>query len=1114
MKASTEKTATSTSTTATQTPQEPFFGKKGGDGFFESAPQGNSPFIQAKLTVNQPGDIYEQEADRVAEQVVQRLAMSSPEPASPLLSTAGKSPAPIQTKCADCEQEEQVQRKEEEGPEEHEEIMRKVDSTSPAQPLADIQMKCADCEQEEQIQRKEEGPEEQEEIMRQTESASPSSPGDEAGSDFSTRLQSSKGGGSPLPENTRADMESALGTDLSGVRIHTGSEAAGMSKDINAQAFTHGSDVYFNDGKFDAGSSDGKRLLAHELVHVGQQGGSGGQNIHRKLNQEVDDPSKNKSFIKISPTTIGETRTSNAVLKEKPEKEFKDSDIYLNPGEHITLLYESIEWYYIGIKNANATLNGYIEKIYVNNFITLADVAIRPPIYYEQVNQMVANNDNAFLNGLFYDFENTKTINRMRVFDSNEQRLTLENPILLDRLRSLLSKEDFEYATATWPALNLKGDISKSIKKPSKENSTRTVEKPFSFDKEWPSLSASDADRLKKLGTFTSAYHAKETNNKDTFLTEIEKLGFKGKDSQNEYQLELESLTKTLYEYTEICAVVMARKSIDASEKILTSGMGEYNDQSNAQNLINELAKTKDDYLAIQEIKKIPNTDALMHYTRDLQFNSAIHSWRAKLAPQFPIMLDENIDIEEMYEDYVEGNKDASLLKIFLLETIDDRYLNIRETKENLKENPSIVWKLDDLMTRTIEQAHLNGWIYKTLIDKKIKDENSPVADIVLGVISFGLSVLAFFSGPFAPLLFGASALIGSYITNKMYSDYDLKHNAHNIAHDQALALTSDDPSFAWIVVGMLGIGMDIGGVTAALGLFRPVIVNIKYYSQIKKIMKEAEEIADILEAEGKMLVGREVFLKGIRQIAREHYFKIELLVDEIKSMTPGERIMDRFFSEYSDLFEVTGGKMNPKVQEIFDTIQMLESQRVANPDKVASQIPLLTEKLEGMKISAEIRGLSKSIPIDRIGADRNVAFADHFITVLSQDSKPLGQINGRTIGISTKSTAYDEVDKFDKFAGFIKFAPIPENRVFINMIPGAEFDSEVKILEKFVKQISELMAKPIKLGDEFKNVTGDVLLFSEKQPCPSCQPIIKSFQKMFPNVRVKVVWAYEKTIR
>ncbi len=229
MKTSTEKSATTTSTTATQPTQEPFFGKKGGDGFFDNAQQGNAPFIQAKLTINQPGDIYEQEADRVADQVVQRLAMPSSQPATPLSSTTARSPEAIQTKCADCEQEEKLQRKEEEGPEESEEIQRKENAASPAQP------------------------------------------GDEAGSDFSSRLQSSKGGGSPLPENTRTDMESALGADLSGVRIHTGSEAAGMSKTINAQAFTHGSDVYFNEGKFDAGSTDGKRLLAHELVHTVQQ---------------------------------------------------------------------------------------------------------------------------------------------------------------------------------------------------------------------------------------------------------------------------------------------------------------------------------------------------------------------------------------------------------------------------------------------------------------------------------------------------------------------------------------------------------------------------------------------------------------------------------------------------------------------------------------------------------------------------------------------------------------------------------------------------------------------------------------------------------------------------
>ncbi|HVI43439.1 MAG TPA: DUF4157 domain-containing protein, partial [Chitinophaga sp.] len=88
------------------------------------------------------------------------------------------------------------------------------------------------------------------------------------------RLQHTKGAGTPLPSDTRSAMESSMGADFSNVRVHTGSEAASLSNDLQAQAFTHGSDIYFNEGKFDAASSTGRHLLAHELTHTVQQGAS------------------------------------------------------------------------------------------------------------------------------------------------------------------------------------------------------------------------------------------------------------------------------------------------------------------------------------------------------------------------------------------------------------------------------------------------------------------------------------------------------------------------------------------------------------------------------------------------------------------------------------------------------------------------------------------------------------------------------------------------------------------------------------------------------------------------------------------------------------------------
>ncbi|MGV3604189.1 MAG: DUF4157 domain-containing protein [Dyadobacter fermentans] len=100
---------------------------------------------------------------------------------------------------------------------------------------------------------------------------------------FENQLNNSKGGGSPMPESVKSEMESGFGHDFSDVRLHTGSNAVQMSRDMQAQAFTHGNDIYFNENKYNPGSRDGKRLLAHELTHTVQQGGG----VQKKLVQKA-----------------------------------------------------------------------------------------------------------------------------------------------------------------------------------------------------------------------------------------------------------------------------------------------------------------------------------------------------------------------------------------------------------------------------------------------------------------------------------------------------------------------------------------------------------------------------------------------------------------------------------------------------------------------------------------------------------------------------------------------------------------------------------------------------------------------------------------------------------
>lgn len=82
------------------------------------------------------------------------------------------------------------------------------------------------------------------------------------------RLDSSKGSGRRLSAVVRKTMEQRFGIDFSQVKVHTGTDAVQMNKALNSQAFTYGNNIFFNQGKYNTSSREGKSLLAHELTHT------------------------------------------------------------------------------------------------------------------------------------------------------------------------------------------------------------------------------------------------------------------------------------------------------------------------------------------------------------------------------------------------------------------------------------------------------------------------------------------------------------------------------------------------------------------------------------------------------------------------------------------------------------------------------------------------------------------------------------------------------------------------------------------------------------------------------------------------------------------------------
>lgn len=175
-----------------------------------------APQVQAKLTIGQPKDKYEQEADRVADEV-----MRMPKP--------------------------RVQRQEE--PEEEEILQTKG-------------------------------------RKGQTPKVTP---------DLESHIQSLKGTGQFLPKSVRNFFEPRFGHDFDKVRIHTNSEAAKLSRAMNAKAFATGRNIVFGPGQYAPEATAGKRLLAHELTHVVQwsnkrdrtpvESGTQSTRVSRKVNE-------------------------------------------------------------------------------------------------------------------------------------------------------------------------------------------------------------------------------------------------------------------------------------------------------------------------------------------------------------------------------------------------------------------------------------------------------------------------------------------------------------------------------------------------------------------------------------------------------------------------------------------------------------------------------------------------------------------------------------------------------------------------------------------------------------------------------------------------------------
>ncbi len=231
--------------------------------------------IQAKLKVGQPNDIYEQEANRVADAVM-RMPVSG-----------------IQQKPA----------------------WNSADSPSSSDKdfEEDVLQAEALCNQISPIIQRQNGSPEEEETFQPERGSGQSL---DVSSDVESKIKSLKDNGHPLPESVRSYFEPRFGMDFTQVRVHTDEKAAEMCRVLNAKAFTKGQEVVFGAGQYEPTTS-GKRLLAHELAHVVQQ--SSRKTLYRKA-----DTARQKKKIRLKRKKTIPLRAYPFLQKVLNEKEKSD----------------------------------------------------------------------------------------------------------------------------------------------------------------------------------------------------------------------------------------------------------------------------------------------------------------------------------------------------------------------------------------------------------------------------------------------------------------------------------------------------------------------------------------------------------------------------------------------------------------------------------------------------------------------------------------------------------------------------------------------------------------------------------------------------------------------
>lgn len=828
--------------------------------------------VQAKLKISQPNDKYEQEADRIAEQV-----MHMPEP------TVQQKPL--------GEEDDLLQTKP---------LAKKISSISSPN-IQKLKRQELDVDEEE---REEKEGEEEIILAKELPGRAP-----RLTPQVNSNLRN-MGSGQPLPENVRISFESRFGYNFNQVRVHTDSKARETAQALNAQAFTIGSNIVFGTGQYAPESVNGNKLLAHELTHVVQQDGRQLKQVRRyEKDRLATSPHK---FTRINIQ-------SNTVQGYIQRRIRKDTDVpcYIYVNRPMSLDEFKIEAMnqLFGKVLKNINWWGNLPNLYVPEkspytlwvdihlFKQLRSQAIKERGFSVQEEGITGAKERAktFHAGSESDEKSAlmKEIDRRyfeAIGDKRGTRIKTGEKGKAEIWRMIRDEVLFQHEYIANLPSSVKKLIKHSIK--GKELTPADYDKLFDIAKKIEKMPDAQAnDYANKVTATTKDLDVFEAS-LDNYITEMAERSKQAQEHERihtklyglkELYLKLRSLESwervadapmgTSQRDVQITAKEFAKSEIrklrpeleNQLKRYKFSGLSEfkayikkfeigfrqeaaniakdilkkyagmlyreserYKDRTEVQALHDQLGGVRTEYMVQQKHQKevdrlhmqrwmgahqtyVPpkSQEQKYHEAEVARHKESVNLEVVKLAKTNPIFNEEQLPSDKQIDKGKLATADVDGLQALLLKHIADRIKHTQEAIAEIDHEPEQIYKMVKLMPFFFAQLGIRpDSIHEAIIKDKLSEGKilKLIKGIAIALVSIALVVLT--AGAATPFVAAgaaiASAGLGGYMAYHDYQEY---------VKEKKLAAVGfvDDPSAAWLVISVVGAALDMAAAAKAL---------------------------------------------------------------------------------------------------------------------------------------------------------------------------------------------------------------------------------------------------------------------------------------------------------